>query len=191
MVTAVPCPKSAATLTLVEHPNIHVLFGDYRDRGSRTCSGCSAGTSIKRGRDLLEVGVELTDVRDNTEIWGQHYSGKSTDIISLQQQIAGGADESEFASALEQGFRLAGWKGALTKGVDVRQAQHKTGHQSPYTIAMLYAYLKDKDQALRWLNTAYEERDPQMENLKTDFVLDPIRSDPRFAELVRKVGLPQ
>jgi TolB-like protein len=39
--------------------------------------------------DNVEVSAELTDVRDNTEIWGQHYSGKSTDIISLQQQIAG------------------------------------------------------------------------------------------------------
>jgi eukaryotic-like serine/threonine-protein kinase len=39
--------------------------------------------------DRVDVSAELTDVRDSTEIWGQHYSGKSTDIISLQQQIAG------------------------------------------------------------------------------------------------------
>src|ERR1035438_10098579 len=39
--------------------------------------------------DNVEVSAELTDVRDNTEIWGQRYSGKSADIISLQQQIAG------------------------------------------------------------------------------------------------------
>ena len=39
--------------------------------------------------DNVEVSAELTDVRDNTEIWGQHYSGKTADIISLQQQIAG------------------------------------------------------------------------------------------------------
>jgi serine/threonine protein kinase len=39
--------------------------------------------------DSIEVSAELTDVRDSTAVWGQHYSGKSTDIISLQQQIAG------------------------------------------------------------------------------------------------------
>lgn len=39
--------------------------------------------------DNVEVSAELTNVRDNTEIWGQHYSGKSTEIISLEQQIAG------------------------------------------------------------------------------------------------------
>jgi TolB-like protein len=46
------------------------------------------GRVVPRG-DSIEVSAELTDVRDNTEIWGQHYSGKSADIISLQQQIAG------------------------------------------------------------------------------------------------------
>ena len=58
-------------------------------------------------------------------------------------------------------------------------------------IAMLYADLGDIDQTLQWLNTAYQERDRLLLGLKTFFQLDPLRSDPRFAELVRKVGLPQ
>ena len=85
----------------------------------------------------------------------------------------------------------AGWNGALRKGIEARQAQRKTGYSSAYDIAGLYAELGDKDQAFRWLNTAYQERDWWLVGLKTDFLLDPIRSDPRFAELVRKVGLPQ
>ena len=39
--------------------------------------------------DDVEVSAELTDVRDNTELWGQHYSGKSAQIIVLEQQMAG------------------------------------------------------------------------------------------------------
>ncbi len=46
------------------------------------------GRVVPRG-DKVEVSAELTDVLDNTIIWGQHYSGKVADIISLQQQIAG------------------------------------------------------------------------------------------------------
>jgi TolB-like protein/DNA-binding winged helix-turn-helix (wHTH) protein len=46
------------------------------------------GRLVPRG-DNIEVSAELTDVRDNTVIWGQHYSSKNTDIISLQQQISG------------------------------------------------------------------------------------------------------
>src|ERR1700757_1974256 len=51
-------------------------------------SALVSGRVVSRG-DSIEVSAELSDVRDNTEIWGQHYSGKSADIISLQQQIAG------------------------------------------------------------------------------------------------------
>ncbi len=103
-------------------------------------------------------------------------------------QITGDRNDSEYASALEQGFRSAGWKGALAKGIEVRQAQRKNGYSSAYRIAVLYAESGDTEQSFRWLNTAYQERDYSLEGLKTDYSFDPIRSDPRFAELVRKVG---
>ena len=90
---------------------------------------------------------------------------------------------------MEQGFRSAGWKGALTRGIHARQAQRKTGYSSAYAIATMYADLGDADQAFRWLNTAYQERDYYLLGLETEFALDTIRSDPRFSELVRKVGL--
>jgi TolB-like protein/Tfp pilus assembly protein PilF len=51
-------------------------------------SALVVGRVVPRG-DRIEVSAELTDVRDNTVIWGQHYGGKSADIILLQQQIAG------------------------------------------------------------------------------------------------------
>src|SRR6202795_1571711 len=51
-------------------------------------SALVSGRVVPRGGSI-DVSAELTDVRDNTEIWGQHYSGKSAEIISLQQQIAG------------------------------------------------------------------------------------------------------
>jgi eukaryotic-like serine/threonine-protein kinase len=101
-----------------------------------------------------------------------------------------GEKQSQFASAVEQGFRLAGWKGALNKGIEIRQVQRKTGYSSAYKIAQLYADLGNRDQAFKWLNTAYQERDFNLIGLNTDFLLDPLRSDPRFAELVRKIGLP-
>jgi hypothetical protein len=42
-----------------------------------------------------------------------------------------------------------------------------------------------------WFETAYQERDRLLTDLKTDYGLDLVRSDPCFAESVRKVGLPQ
>jgi TolB-like protein len=51
-------------------------------------SALVSGRVAPRG-DTIELSAEVTDVRDNTEIWGQQYRGKSADIISLQQQMAG------------------------------------------------------------------------------------------------------
>ena len=69
--------------------------------------------------------------------------------------------------------------------------RRKAGFASGYLIATLYADLGDNDQAFRWLNIAYQEREWRLISLKTDFSFDSLRSDPRLAELMRKVGLPQ
>ena len=123
--------------------------------------------------------------------WGKRMYPQVIEEWKADGQLSGDSNESDFASALEQGFRSAGWKGALTRGIETRQAQRKASYYSAYRIAELYADLGDKDQAFRWLNAASQVRDLGLTGLKTDFIFDSIRSDPRFAELVRKVGLPQ
>jgi eukaryotic-like serine/threonine-protein kinase len=123
--------------------------------------------------------------------WGKDMYPQVIEEAKAFGQLSGDRDESEFASALEQGFRSAGWKGALRRGIETREAQRKKGYSSAYGIASMYAELGEKDQAFRWFDTAYQERDRLLVGLKTDDSLDPIRSDPRFAELMRKVGLPQ
>ena len=55
----------------------------------------------------------------------------------------------------------------------------------------IYAALGQRDQAFEWLNKAYDQHDLQLVSLKVDPTLDGLRSDPRFADLVRRVGLPQ
>ena len=69
--------------------------------------------------------------------------------IKLYGQLLADWNEGEFASALEQGFHAAGWKGALTKAITARQEQRKTGYSSPYNIAALYAGLGDKDEGIQ------------------------------------------
>jgi len=122
--------------------------------------------------------------------WGKRMYPQVIEEWTAYGHLSGARDESDFASALGRGFRSAGWKGALIKGIETRKAQRKTGYSSAYDIASLYADLGDKDQAFQWLNTAYQERNPGLLSLKTDFLLDSLHSDPRD-ELVRKVGLPQ
>ena len=106
-------------------------------------------------------------------------------------QLSGDPRASEYALALERGFRSGGWKGALMNGIETAKVHYKSGVWTAYEIADLYAQLGDKEQAFQWLDTAYQEHNSELIGLKTTPSFDLIRSNPRFAELVRKVGLPQ
>jgi TolB-like protein/DNA-binding winged helix-turn-helix (wHTH) protein/Flp pilus assembly protein TadD len=58
-------------------------------------------------------------------------------------------------------------------------------------IALIYAGLGEKDQAFAWLNKGYEDRSFQMQWIKIEPRWDSLRSDPRFQDLMRRVGLPK
>jgi len=60
-----------------------------------------------------------------------------------------------------------------------------------YQVAEIYAALDDKDEAFRLLEKAYEEHSSNMPFLAVDPFWDGIRSDPRYADLLRRMGLPQ
>ena len=123
--------------------------------------------------------------------WGKHMYPQVIEEWRICGQLSHYSGDIELAAAMEQGYRSGGWKGALIKGIEFRQAEHKQRYYSAFIIATFYAELGDKEQAFRWLNIAYREHDWLLISLNTNFRLDPLRSDPRYAELVRKVGLPQ
>jgi len=58
-----------------------------------------------------------------------------------------------------------------------------------YGFAIIYAELNEKDQAFQWLEKGYQERSTHMIGVKYDPLLKNLRSDPRFAELARRVGV--
>jgi Flp pilus assembly protein TadD len=61
---------------------------------------------------------------------------------------------------------------------------------SPYGVAMIHVGLGDKEQAFQWLETAYDEGSTELTFLRVDPRLDPLRSDPRFQESLKKAGFP-
>jgi eukaryotic-like serine/threonine-protein kinase len=124
--------------------------------------------------------------------WGEHKYPEAIQEFKIDAQLESDKNFVETAAAMDAGFRSGRWPGALRKAIEVLLAQriNKTGYVSPYEIAGLYADLGDKEHAFEWLNTAYQERDA-LYGIRTDFIMDSLRSDPRYAELIRRVGLPQ
>ena len=95
----------------------------------------------------------------------------------------------ETLATLKANYVAAGWKGYWRKQLEMAQEDARKCHVSPYHRAKTHARLGERDKALEWLQQAYEQRSDQMILLKVDPLLDPLRSDPRFTELLRDIGL--
>jgi adenylate cyclase len=65
----------------------------------------------------------------------------------------------------------------------------RQGYFPPFHLALAYASLGDKEAAFKWLNEAYQHHDTSMAYIKVEPVFDNLRSDARFPELLKKVGL--
>jgi len=111
--------------------------------------------------DSIEVSAELTDVRDNTEIWGQHYSGKNSDIISLQQRIAGDIAEklrSKLSTAEKQQVTKQGTQNPEAYQLYLKGRYYWNKQTSPdFATAISYfnqAISKDPNYALAYVGLA-------------------------------------
>ena len=74
--------------------------------------------------------------------------------------------------------------------IEALKAASKQSFVPALFVALVYAGLEDKDQAFTWLEKAHEERFNRLAYLKVEALWDPLRSDPRFADLLRRVGIP-
>ena len=122
--------------------------------------------------------------------WGKRMYPQVVKQWKAYFEGTGYREDAEFGDALDRGFRASGWDGALAEAIKAQLNQRQRGYVSAYKIARLYADLGDKEKAFEWLDTAYREHDFLLKELNTAFEMDHLRADPRFAELVRKVGLP-
>lgn len=102
----------------------------------------------------------------------------------------------DVAADVHRGFAASGYQGAMreyAKALENFQAANKVF--VPDALAHAYLASGDKDRAFYWLEQAYEHRENfgmgwGLMMIKEDRLFDPLRNDPRFADLLRRVGLP-
>jgi tetratricopeptide (TPR) repeat protein len=92
-------------------------------------------------------------------------------------------------AALGHAYAVAGKRAEARRVLDGLKVAAQRRYISPYSIAVIYLGLGDKEHAFAWLNRACEDRDNWLIYLKVEPRLDPLRSDARFADLVRRIGL--
>jgi serine/threonine-protein kinase len=110
-------------------------------------------------------------------------------IAAYQEGIRLGADSPDIQIELGAAYAKGGEREKAR--VILKRLEASKGYVSPVGLARLYVAFGELEQALASLERAYAMHDDQLEFLHVDPNLDPLRSDPRFQDLVRRVGLPQ
>jgi Flp pilus assembly protein TadD len=111
-------------------------------------------------------------------------------VASVSKAMALAGSSSHITMQLGQVYALAGEKAEAQKVIDRVQAESKGRYFSPLNIAMIYSISGEKDKAFLWLEKAYDDHTPWLMELGVEPAWDRIRSDPRFRDLQRRIGLP-
>ncbi len=141
----------------------------------------------------------ITQAREFLELFPGHTTGNSILRTALWQKgmyedalasyrIAW-KDDPELLKAFEQGFAKAGPNGALRAAGDLLAFRSQSTYINPLAIAEYYARAGQSDLAFPWLERAFQEHIPFLAHLKADPSYDPIRTDPRFENLLRRMNL--
>lgn len=107
----------------------------------------------------------------------------------LETDTLDGIDSSAVAG-FKRAYMSSGINGYRRRRMEWEKQRARSGKANYYLIAVLSAQLGDRDAAFQWLGKAYQERLLTMPNIKVAPGFRSLHGDPRFADLVRRVGLP-
>ncbi len=145
--------------------------------------------AIEQGRKILEFDPSFAPAH---LLLGEAYVQKglrAQAISELQSATSLSGDSPLYMAQVGVAYAAAGKKAEALSVVDHLQKVARRIYVSSYGLAQIYAALGDKQQAMKWLQSSYDERAVWMEYLNEDPILDSLRSQPRFQELVRQMGL--
>jgi serine/threonine protein kinase/Tfp pilus assembly protein PilF len=145
--------------------------------------------AIEQERKTLELDPNF---RGAYWIRGMAYEqqGLLTEAIQqFEEALKRSPGNPNYLAAIGHAYGVAGKRTEALRVLDEMHKKAEQGPVSPFFFALVYAGLNDKESALQWLQKAYEQRSGSIRYLKMEPRLDNIRSDPRFVDLMRRVGL--
>ena len=147
------------------------------------------------GFELLKRTFELAPTFPEPHLWvSKAYAGRGLypEALSEAQQAATYSGRApRYVAGVGDALAAAGKRAEAHSIIDELVRSSKSGHVSPFYIAEVYSTLGERDQAFEGLEKAYQLRDDELVWILIDPSFDNIRSDPRYADLLRRIGLPQ
>jgi DNA-binding winged helix-turn-helix (wHTH) protein/TolB-like protein/Flp pilus assembly protein TadD len=112
-------------------------------------------------------------------------------IAELKTAIDLGENSKTLLAELGTVYAKSGQRDEAIEILEQLRERERNGEYAPsLNISHIYIALGDKDQAFVWLNKAIDEREDRVVSIKFSDKYDSLRDDPRFAELLRRIGLP-
>jgi serine/threonine-protein kinase len=121
--------------------------------------------------------------------YAQHLKQRHADAIAAAATYYASQGWEGVAEALRQGYAESGYTAALRRAAEVELTKY--GSAAVWDAASNYAMAGDFARALDLLERAYEGRDPNIPFIGCLPIFDPLRAEPRFQALLRKMNLPQ
>jgi TolB-like protein/Flp pilus assembly protein TadD len=123
--------------------------------------------------------------------WAYLYNGNHPDAIQEFQKALqlSGTDDTDLELDLGFAYAVSGKRNEAKTILAKLTKLHEQGRVPAAAVAILRGALGEPDEAFAWLEKAYQERDPQLTYLKTGRRFVPLRKDPRYEPLIRRVGL--
>ena len=118
-----------------------------------------------------------------------HYTGRYKEALDLQRMRATRRGDRELDEALAVGYGEEGYQGAMRRAGDVLAAR-STRERNEFGIARFYQFAGENDRALELLERGYKVHDPNLPYMSAISESDPLRRDPRFQDLLRRMKLP-
>jgi len=118
-----------------------------------------------------------------------HNKGMYEEALEMWQRYYATRGDREAEEALSRGYAEAGYSGALSSVAEMLIERSRTTFVTPWRIGTLYTRAGKNEEALVWLEKAYEAHDPNMPYISVDPIFDGLRDDPRFQELLRRMNL--
>jgi tetratricopeptide (TPR) repeat protein len=166
---------------------LNLMIGTWL--GLRYYLARSYDSAVEQGRNTVDLDPTFAAAHlilgESYAQQGKHKEG--LDELRKAASLSGGSPL--YTAQVGVSLALAGERREALRVLRELRDMSAERYVSPYGVAQIYAALNDKEQTYEWLETAYRDRAVWMSYLAVDPLFDSIRSEARFRDLVRRVGL--
>jgi Flp pilus assembly protein TadD len=157
----------------------------------RLLAGSRYDEALQQVQETLELDAHFAPAHQ-TLGWVYLHSGKQEEAIREFQNALqlSGTEDTDLQLDLGFAYAVTGKRDEARRILAKLEKLHEQGVVPSGSVAILHGALGESNEAFAWLEKAYEERDPQLTYIKAGRRFEPLRKDPRFEQLVHRVGLP-